>query len=76
MLPAGLGLIVSPLVGSLLLEQDHFFHGLAAIQGADGQDGRKNGGGEGDPPGKFVTHDLFHLFGLGEFNFSHSGFLS
>ena len=76
MLPDVLGLVEGPLVRGLLLGQEHLLHGVVAPQGGDGQEHRKDGGGEGHVPGKGLALDLFQFFRVGEFHLRHGNVLS
>ena len=66
-----LGLVERPLVGGLLLGEEHLLHGVVAAEGGDGEEHREDGGDERDAPGEMVLPALVELFGVGELDLRH-----
>src|SRR6266849_10749120 len=67
-----LGLVESPLVGGLLLRQQHLLHGVVAAEGRDGQGHRVDGRDQRDPATEGIRGVLVQLVGLGQLDFRHA----
>jgi hypothetical protein len=71
MLADDLGLVEGPLVGGLLLRQQHLLHGVVAAEGRDGQDHRVDGRDQRDPATERPLRVLVQLVGLRQLSFGH-----
>jgi len=60
-----LGLVEGPLIGGLLLGEQHLLHRVVAAEGRDGQDHREDGRDQRDPPAEVTDRVLVQLFGIG-----------
>ena len=66
-----LGLIEGPLIGRLLLGEQHLLHRVLAAEARDGQHDRVDGGQERDPTAEGLVALLGQLVGIGQLDLSH-----
>ena len=68
-----LGLVEGPLIGGLLLGEQHLLRRVVAAQRRDGEDDGEDGGDERDAPAEPVLGALVQLLGVRELDLRHPG---